>query len=75
MFKLQIVLNSLAGCCIRVFQCESDVTTLLEYIIFSDCSIRVSDCSIRVSRSFLTELCNLWIFLLLKLYYHLKMLA
>ena len=50
MFKLQIVLNSLAGCCIRVS--HFNVTALLEYIIFSDCSIRVSDCSIRVSRSF-----------------------
>ena len=50
MFKLQIVLTSLAGCCIRVF--HFNVTALLELIIFSDCSIRVSDCSIRVSRSF-----------------------
>ena len=37
MFKLQIVLNSLAGCCIRVF--HFNVTVLL---VFSDCSIRVS---------------------------------
>ena len=40
MFMLQIVLNSLAGCCIRVF--HFNVTALLETIIFSDCSIRVS---------------------------------
>ena len=50
MFKLQIVLNYLAGFCIRVFR--FNVTALLEKIIFGDCSIRVSDCSIRVSQFF-----------------------
>ena len=42
MFKLPIILNSSADCYIRVFYLN--VTALLEYIIFSDCSIRVSDC-------------------------------
>ena len=60
MFKLQIVLNSLPGCCIRVFHFTvllEFLTVLLEYL------------------DFLKELCNLQIFLLLKLYTYLKMLA